>query len=502
MIDELGSGGERLRRRLGEADARYGLLAGVSSVLVACSGGADSVALLHLLFTMRDELGLRVGVAHLHHGLRGAEADADAAYVAELAERLGLPLVGERADVPARARERGQSLEAAAREARYEFLERAAEAGGWERVALGHTGSDRVESVLLNLLRGSGLHGLRGMPAARGRFIRPLLTAWRAETEAYCAHWDLHPRLDRSNLDPEHATRNRVRLELLPLLRAQYNPAADEALLRLAEAVEEELEWTEPQVAALAEGALRATSPPPCPPPLAGEGGKEGSVAIHLAALAGAPAGLRYRLLREAWTRVTGESWDLSAADYRALDHLARGARTGSEIALPRDIVAQKGYNDIRLVPGARGRISPPPLESHPLGDERTTLLPEVGLTVRLERLAQPPGELGDARRCQIVMDAARVAWPLGVRGWQPGDRLIPLGMSGHRKVQDLFTDNKVPREQRRRVPLVVDAEDEVVWVVGHALSERVKVTSETREYVRITVRSTGFPACAAGPEK
>jgi tRNA(Ile)-lysidine synthase len=478
---------ELLRGRLREAEERYGLLAGVPSVLVACSGGADSVALLHLLSSTRQELGLRLGVAHLHHGLRGADADADAEYVAALAARLELPLVSERADVPALARETGQSLEAAARSARYEFLERAAEAGEWERVALAHTASDRVETVLLNLLRGSGLHGLRGMPAARGRFIRPLLTAWRVETEAYCAALDLRPRVDRSNLDPEHATRNRVRLELLPLLRDQYNPAADEALLRLAEAVEEELEWTEPQVEALAERGIALA---PCPPPLAGEGGGEGSVEIDLAALVGAPAGLRYRLLRAAWARVSGESWDLSAADYRALDHLAGHGQTGSELALPRDIVAQMGYTDMSLIPGAGGRTSPPPLESHLLADEGATALPEVGLTVRVERTARPLGELGDARRCQILIDGACVVWPLRVRGWELGDRLVPLGMSGHRKVQDVFTDNKVPRAQRGRVPLVVDAQGEIVWVVGHALSERVKVTDETREFVRITVEA------------
>jgi tRNA(Ile)-lysidine synthase len=486
---EGGAPPQRLRRRLEEAERRYGLLAGAGSVLVACSGGPDSVALLHLLWTLREERGLRLGVAHLHHGLRGAEADADAAYAAALADRLGLPLVSERADVPALARERRESPEAAARWARYDFLQRAARAGGWDRVALGHTASDRVETVLLNLLRGSGLHGLRGMPAARGRLVRPLILAWREETEAYCAYLDLHACLDRSNLDPEHATRNRVRLHLLPLLRAEYNPSVDEALLRLAEAAEEELAWTEPQVAALAECALRRVeiASPPCPPLPAGEGGE--GLAIDLAALAEAPAGLRHRLLRAAWARVTGETWDLAAADYQALDHLARRSQTGREVALPRDIYAQKGYNEIVLVPASRRRRAAPTWETHLLPAEGSVELPEIGRTIRLERLRQQPSELGQARGCQIVLDAARVAWPLTVRAWQPGDRMVPLGMPGHRKVQDLFTDNKVPREERRSVPVVMDAEGEIVWVVGQALCDRAKVTQETREFVRITVR-------------
>ena len=464
---------ERLRRRLREAEARYHLLTGVRSVLVACSGGSDSVALLHLLWVMREELDLRLGVAHLHHGMRGAEADADADYVAALAERLGLPLMNERTDVPALARRTRQSPEAAARQARYDFLERAAQEGGWERVALGHTASDRAESVLLNLLRGSGLHGLRGMPAARGRFVRPLLLAWRAETEAYCEHLALQPRVDRSNLDPTQATRNRVRLELFPLLRDQYNPSVDEALVRLAQAVEEELDWTEPPAQALAERALRRT---------------EEGVAVDLPALAEAPPGLRYRLWRIAWTQVTGESWDLSAADYHALDRLALCSQTGRRLALPRDICAQKGYNKVSLFPARRGSARVEPLESRLLPLPGRLVLPEIGRAIQVRLLARRPAELGQARGCQVVLDAARVAVPLRVRAWQPGDRLVPLGMTGHRKVQDLFTDHKVPADQRRQVPIIADAQDRIVWVVGHALSDEVKVTSATSRYLRITV--------------
>ncbi len=522
---------ERLRRRLEEAQARYRVLEGVGSVLVACSGGPDSVALVHLLWSLQAELGLRLGVAHLNHGLRGAEAEADADYVAALAQRLGLPLVSERVDVAALAQQTGQSLEAAARQARYEFLERARDtsAGGglparppmnlhlprragspphaerargatgeWDRVALGHTASDRVETVLLNLLRGSGLHGLRGMPAARGFFIRPLIAAWREETEAYCAEFDLQPRRDRTNLDPQHAARNRVRLQLLPLLRAEYNPQVDEALLRLAEAVEAELEWTEPEVRARAE---RGFTPRPYLSGREGENGRhhppassltreEGhGVAVDLTVLAQAPVGLRYRLLREAWRRVTGEVWDLSAADYQALDRLALHSQVGRGVCLPRDIRAEKGYNEIVLTPECAHRRGAPAVEMRVLPAEGIVHLPEIGRELRVERLQQRPAELGQAHGCQIVLDATRVARPLGVRAWQPGDRMVPLGMTGHRKLQDLFTDCKVPHAQRRRVPIVVDAKGEVLWVAGLALAESAKVTEETTEFVRITLR-------------
>lgn len=461
-----------LLSRLQGADRRYRLLAGVRTVLVACSGGPDSVALLHLLWSRREYLGLRLGVAHLHHGLRGAEAEADAAYVADLAQRLDLPLLFEKADVPRLAAERRLSPEVAARQARYEFLARLAEAGGWERVALGHTASDRAETVLLNLLRGAGLHGLRGIPPRQGLFIRPLILATREETAAYCAHFHLEPRLDSTNLDLEQAQRNRVRLELLPRLR-EYNPAVEEALLRLAEAAEAELEWTEPQVQAAAERVIH-------------EG--PGRVSLDLTALQEAPSGLRYRLFREAWVRLTGDPFDLSAADYAALEHLLRESQTGRQVCLPRDIQAQKGYNQLTLRREQAGEARRP-WPARELPTEGALVLPEISRTVVVERLAEPPSELGDARGCQIVVDAARVRLPLQVRPWQAGDALVPLGMHGHKKVQDLFTDLKVPADQRGLVPLVCDADGEIVWVVGCAMSERGRITEGSREFLRIVVR-------------
>jgi len=456
---------------LQEADRRYRLLEGVQSVLVACSGGPDSVALLHLLWTRREDLGLRLGVAHLNHGLRGEAAEADAAYVSDLAQRLDLPFFVEKADVAALAGQGGRSVEVAAREARYEFLTRVAQAGGWERVALGHTASDRVETVLLNLLRGTGLHGLRGIPPRQGLFIRPLILATRAETAAYCARCGLEPRLDGTNLDPGQARRNRVRLELLPLLKT-YNPALEEALLRVAEAAEAELEWTEPLVQAAAARAIR-------------EGPQR--VSLDLAALEEAAPGLRYRLLREAWVRLTGDPFDLSAADYAALQRLLLESQTGRRLCLPRDIQAQKGYNELSLSRvGADERCAWPARE---LPTEGTLALPEIGKTVVVERLPDRPAKLGDACGRQIVVDAAALRLPLQVRPWRQGDRLVPLGMSGHKKVQDLFCDRKVPAEQRRLVPIITDGDGEIIWVVGCAMSERARLTERTREFLRIKVK-------------
>ena len=460
-----------LGARLEQAERRYGLLAGAGSVLVACSGGPDSVALLHLLWTLREDLGLRLGVAHFNHLLR-PEAEADRDYVAGLAESLGLPQVSGKTNVTVLARERKLSLEAAAREARYSFLQATAAQGGWERVALGHTASDRAETVLMNLLRGSGVYGLRGIPARRGPYVRPLLLAWRQETEAYCAEAGLDPRRDATNLNPALGLRNRVRLELLPLLREQYSPRVDEALARLAEAVDAELEWTEPQVEQAVAQAVRE--------------GPEG-VVVNLAAARELPPGLRYRLWRRVWEQASGTAEEFSSEALAALEDLLRRPRVGRQAHLGGDLRTRMGYNELLVAAGESDSPGPPPTEVElVVGGE--VELPGLGRAVRLEELPSPPPELGQARERQIVVDAARAALPLCVRPWRAGDRLLPLGAEGHRKVQDLFTDLKVPADQRRRVPLVVAGDGRIVWVVGCAMSDEVKVTPATRTCLRLTV--------------
>ncbi len=463
----------KLLTRFHEANRRYRLLSGGERVLVAVSGGPDSVALLHLLHTQLPELHLALGVAHLHHGLRGAEADADAEYVAALAAKLALPYHTERADATGYAAEHGLSLEMAARKVRYAFLERVAEAQGYGRIALGHTASDRVETALMHLLQGTGLPGLRGMPPARGRILRPLLTAWRSETEAYCREYALEPRADETNLDPTAALRNRIRHELLPHLREQYNPAVDEALLRLAEAAEAELEWTAPQVEAAFTGVTTE---------------REGGLGLDLEGLAALPVGLRLRVWREAWTRLHGGSLDLRSAHYEALEHLLGEAQTGREASLPGDIRAQKLYNEVFLSP-CPTRPEPGPrwaAREVPLDGEAE--VPVLGVMVSLRALPERPTDLGEARGRLITLDAEAVRLPITMRPWQPGDELAPLGMDGHKKLQDLFVDEKVPAADRERVPVFADAAGEIVWVAGLAMSDRCKITAATRQYLQLSL--------------
>jgi len=239
---------------------RHKLISPGGIVVVAVSGGADSVCLLHLLARCQEKLDIKLHVAHLNHQLRGAESEADARYVVDLADCLDVPCTMAERDVAAYKAERGCSTEEAARELRYDFLAEVADDVGASRVAIGHTRDDQVETILMHILRGAGTSGLRGLepcspipcrsyqPSAISHqimAIRPLLDVTREETMHYCREHHLEPRIDSSNLSLSFL-RNRLRLELLPLLR-EYNPNVDQALLRLAEIARDDIAFIEQQ---------------------------------------------------------------------------------------------------------------------------------------------------------------------------------------------------------------------------------------------------------------
>ncbi len=438
---------------------RWSLVPLGSTVLVAISGGPDSLALLHALWTEGAAHGLAdVSAAHLDHTFRGAESAAEAAWVAAwCAEREIACEVGT-ADVAARAKADKVSKQEAARAARYAFLEEAAARVGADWIATGHTRDDQAETVLMNVLRGTGTDGLAGIPAVSGRVVRPLLDVSRAEVEAYCAAHGLTPRRDPSNLESKAYTRNRVRLELLPQLAQEYNPAVADAMVRLSVIAGRDSDYLEQQAAReLAQVTASRVA---------------NAMVLRRAKLAALHPAMQRRVLRLAFAEMRGTdagvTFEHIEAVCRAIEDAA-GPPFGLTLPVPSCRLT------VRSVGVWIAREARQPLVSGveaPLTVPGTAMLSGGGGVVRASWEDGPES---------VGLDADAVDLPaLHLRYWRAGDKIDPVGMGGrHKKLSDVFTDAKVPRSVRHTLPLVADSRG-LLWVPGHCLSERARVTATT----------------------
>lgn len=427
-------------------------------LLVAVSGGVDSMLLLAVLARLQARLGLRLHVAHVHHGLRGRAADRDAAFVVAEAARLGLGVTVARLN-PA-DRRRGESVQAWARAARYHCLDTIAERVRASRIAVAHTRDDQAETVLLNLLRGTGSRGLAGIPPVRGRIVRPLLEVSRAEVEAYAAVRHLSFRADASNASDAYR-RNRVRHHLLPLLAKEYNPRIVESLAALATQVREDDTALTAQAASLVEAAGREVG---------------AVVRLGVAALRAAAPAVARRAFQVVFQTVSQGGHGLTRRHLAALCRLL--TRDAAE-RLPGGFEARREGTDIRIgrpagaAPGGRAR-GPIPPAGFPgevsLRPGTWSPWPPLDCRIRVRRLTARHVPSDHRTPWRVVLSPRLLDGPLSLRCWHPGDRFRPLGMSGEKKLQDFFVDAKVPRQERGRIPLLM-AGDRIAWVVGHRIA-------------------------------
>jgi tRNA(Ile)-lysidine synthetase-like protein len=473
----------------------HGLLVQGDGVVVGVSGGPDSLCLLHVLLHLREAYGLRLHVAHLHHGARGADADADAEFVAALAAEWGLPVTVERRDVPALAREHRLAFEEAARRVRYAFLARVSGEVGVGKIAVGHNADDQAETVLMHFLRGAGLAGLRGMlpatpitdyrllepfiqhPVSGVQLVRPLLEVPRAEIERYCADQGLTPRFDRSNLDTTYF-RNRLRHELLPLLET-YNPNVRARLCHTAAVVAADCELLDRmQEQAWAEVVREE---------------RDAAVVFDRVAWRALPVALQRATLRRAAYRLRRSLRDVDFVHVENARRVGLIGETGAAATLPMGLALTVGYDTLTV--GDAGDAGPPPDEPLlwsadplPVQVPGATHLPQSEWVLQAEVLedwdaAQVTANLD---RWTAYLDADALAGPLVLRPRRRGDRFRPQGMGGHSIKLNAFLINlKVPRVWRDHVPLLV-AGDEIVWVCGRRGGEEVAVGSGTRRVAQL----------------
>jgi tRNA(Ile)-lysidine synthase len=440
------------------------------TVIVGYSGGADSTALLHLMTRLAGAFNLRVHAAHLHHGMR-PEADDDVRVCEAVCAGLGVPLHVERVDVPALAQAQRVSLEEAGRNARYAFFDRLARDLNAVAVALAHTRDDQIETILINLLRGTGPRGLCGMPYKRDHIIRPLLDATRAQTHQYCAAHGLPTIFDSTNLDP-HQLRRRVRMELIPLLR-DLSPAFDRHLLRLADILENEEAWWDYEVRSLLECGSVASADAETLLQHS-KVGREFFTHLH-------PA-MQRRLLRE-WLRARVGA--LRLPPYEILEGIRRAALEGKRTSWQLSDTLHLTTDETALTLHTKPP-DPEPYE-YPVQLETPILIPQAGAWLEARLLNAPLPSL-EATPDDAFLDADAVQGQLVVRNGRRGDRFQPLGMPAPKKLSDIFIDRKIPRAERWRLPLLCDAAG-ILWVPGYTIAARARITPDTRRVLHITLR-------------
>jgi tRNA(Ile)-lysidine synthase len=465
---------ETLEQRVVQYLREYNLISTKSRIVVAVSGGTDSICLLKVLVNKQAELDIKLHIAHLNHQLRGGESDSDAEFVNNLATELEVPATIEKRDVATYRSEKRCSLEEAAREVRYNFLAEVAHTENADCIAVGHTRDDQVETILMHILRGSGTRGLCGLQAQtsmkviNGKYIniiRPILVVSHQETLDYCREWKLKPRMDSSNIS--HAFfRNRIRYELLPLLK-NYNPEIDSSLLRLSAIVADELSYIEDQVHELWDKVVT-------------EGG--GVISLDRKMMIDFAPAIQKLIFRHAITRLIGNLKDITAEHIEAMVALL-AKPAGKSLNLPKGLIIYAQYDSLLLARKGGSVLSP----FSQL--ERLVCLNIPGKTVipgwKIEtKIIQSPANV-DKADFAASFDLDKTGTELLVRHREPGDRFQPLGMTQFKKLQDFMVDTKIPRTWRDMIPLLCSPE-QILWVVGWRIDERAKVTEATEKILHV----------------
>ena len=441
---------------------KYGLLKQGDKILVAVSGGADSVALLHLLLKLRPKYRWSLHMAHLDHSLRGSESDQDAEFVRKLAQKLKIPFTSHKADVRFYARKAKLSIEQAARELRYEFLNRIAVAHRLNKIAVAHNANDQVETILLFLLRGAGKTGLAGMSPSRDNIVRPLFECWRPEIEKYLRQNKISFRTDSSNLKTDFL-RNKVRLRLLPELAKEYNQRIYRHIFQLGEIERQEDAYLRCRAAEQAPAVMEQISR---------------RLVLN---------SKKYLILDD-WLqrRIIRTAGNFSYDEVEKIRELARQKGPARELQLTAGIRARREYGKIYFYSTEDNRSSLK--KTYSLALPGKTRIKELRLSADCALYPREKGFKLAGGNNRAFLDADSICGGLSLRRRRPGDRFQPYGLKGTKKVKDYLISRKISRQEREEIPVIAD-EKKIVWLAGLGrIDDRVKITDATKNILEIRI--------------
>ena len=443
---------------------KYSMFSEKDRVLTGLSGGPDSVCLLHALNNLKDGYKLSLHAIYIDHGLRPDEIQSEIEFCKKLCENLGVPFITKSVDVISYASEYGLNKQEAARELRYKMFEDAALEIGSNRIALAHNADDQAETFFMRILRGAGQKGLSGIPPVRGKIIRPMIEIERKDIEEFLDGISQSFIVDSSNLKKDYF-RNWLRLAVMPEFKLQ-NPELIRTISRTSEIIREEDNHLE----LIVTKTLMKLIPKKT----------DRTIELFLVPLETMDRAILRRVLRRAVDAVKGLR-GIGFVHIEDIVELVKRGNSGDRIYLPKGIRVIKGYATLILT-----SEQPSKLGTYSLNVPEELVLKESGILIKSSFVDS--AEISCDGKSKVVIDAEKIKPPLVIRARKSGDLFYPFGFGKRKKLQDFFVDEKIPRDERDSVPIVLSGND-IVWIAGYRADERFKVMSETKKIVMIEIK-------------
>lgn len=444
----------------------FKLIENEDNVLVGVSGGPDSMALLHLLLYVKKHINFNILIAHVNHGVRGDEALEDEQFVKRKADELELPYFSTSVDMIGYGDKHKISHEEAGRKLRYGFFRSILEKYNGGKIAVAHNMNDQAETLLMRIMRGTGIDGLNGMGYMSGDIIRPVLNISRPEIEQYIDDNNIETVLDKTNLMPIY-TRNKIRLELIPYIEDNFNPNLIKALWRLSQTSQYDTmflqRFTEEKYLSLVKSE------------------ENNRIVLYGDDFRKLDISIQQRIVILTITKLSGVFQGFSEHHVSTITELFNIGSTGKTIDLPNDLVAKVDYDRL-IIEQTSKKTSKPFVYELIIGYNHFS---DLGYSFNVKILDIDEIDFNDKLHNIKYFDYDKIKGGLKLRNRQDGDRFIPYGMKGSKKLKDFFIDSKVSRDQRDRVPLIVDDQD-IIWLVGYRISDLYKLTKKTKKVLMI----------------
>lgn len=455
-----------------ETIKKYNMFKEDDLVIVALSGGPDSVALLHILYKLKDKLKIRIAAVHINHGLRGKDSDEDEQFVNNICKKYNIPLYSKRFDIHKIAKMNGMSCEMAGREARYSYFLELIDKLSGNKIALAHHANDQAETILMRLIRGSGIEGLTGIKPVRDKiFVRPMISITRKEIESYCKDNELSPRIDKSNYEKIYS-RNKVRLELIPYIQENFNKDITNTLNRFADIIKGDNDYLETIATEKADKYCLTDG---------------NDIKISKAAFKEHGAILS-RILRNTIKKIKG---NLKNIEKKHIDDIIeiQKKETGKVLSLPDNIQIINTYRDIVIKKKLKEtNILDYKKLKYRLDINKNNYIQSEGFIVRMQLIESKSGKKVLKNNKFIkYFDYDKANNDIILRYRKNGDKFSPLGMKGRKKVKDYFMDLKIPQHERSRIPMICFG-DSIAWIIGCGISDKYKIDNNTKKILQIII--------------